>query len=69
MADVRTVVVTGATGTVGGRVPAQLATQIVRGQLAMAESPEPMSADVARIPGRPALPYARWARDHAADFR
>jgi hypothetical protein len=51
-----------------GGLPPEVATQIVRGQLAMADAPEPMSREVERVLGRPALSYRRWARDHAADF-
>ncbi|MEV2277659.1 NAD(P)H-binding protein [Nocardiopsis sp. NPDC049922] len=30
--------------------------------------PEPVTADVAEVLGRPALPYRRWVADHLADF-
>ena len=30
--------------------------------------PMPVETAVEDITGRPALTYARWARDHAADF-
>ncbi|MGW5876566.1 SDR family oxidoreductase [Nocardiopsis terrae] len=30
--------------------------------------PEPVSEDVSRVLGRPALTFRDWARDHAADF-
>lgn len=33
-----------------------------------ADVPEPVSADVSRVLGRPALTFRDWARDHVADF-
>lgn len=33
------------------------------------DAPEPASSDVEAVLGRPALSFAEWARDHAADFR
>ncbi|MEU0489723.1 NAD(P)H-binding protein [Nocardiopsis sp. NPDC006139] len=35
----------------------------------LAERPEEVSGDVERVLGRPALPFSRWARDRADDFR
>ncbi|MGI8881328.1 MAG: NmrA family NAD(P)-binding protein [Jatrophihabitans sp.] len=32
-------------------------------------TPEPSTNEVAEMLGRPALPFAAWAADHAADFR
>ncbi|MFI6578375.1 SDR family oxidoreductase [Nocardiopsis sp. NPDC050513] len=34
----------------------------------MTRVPEPVTADVAEVLGRPALPYRRWVADHLADF-
>lgn len=50
-------------------VPPELARDIVRAQMAMTDDPEPVTTDVPRLLGRPARTYARWARDHVADFR
>lgn len=44
------------------------ADAILRGWSESAETPEPVSADVVRILGRPALPFRQWARDHHGDF-
>jgi len=41
---------------------------IVAAHAAMATNPEPVTDVVGRLLGRPARPYARWARDHARDF-
>jgi uncharacterized protein YbjT (DUF2867 family) len=49
--------------------PADLARGIIDGHGAMVRNPEPMTDTVARLTGRPAKPFARWASDHAADFR
>ncbi|PVZ09113.1 hypothetical protein C8D89_107277 [Actinomycetospora cinnamomea] len=50
-------------------MPPDLARGIVRAQMAMIDDPEPVTTDVRRLLGRPARTYARWAWDHAADFR
>lgn len=34
----------------------------------LVDAPERVSPDVGRVLGRPALTFARWAADHAADF-
>lgn len=34
----------------------------------MVDHPEPVSPDVERVTGRPALSYAEWAREHASVF-
>ena len=36
---------------------------------AAADGGSPATDTVERVLGRPAVPFARWARDHAADFR
>jgi uncharacterized protein YbjT (DUF2867 family) len=41
---------------------------IIAAQSRMVAHPEPVTDTVAALLGRPALPYAQWARDHAADF-
>ena len=48
--------------------PAEVVASIIAGHAKMVEHPEPVTDTVARLTGRPALPFARWARDHAADF-
>ena len=45
-----------------------LARSILAAWSAMRTAPEPVTDEVRRITGRPALPFAQWARDHAADF-
>ena len=60
-----------------GDVPAQLfpdlppafVGSIVGGHAVMVDEPEPLTDTVARLLGRPALPFARWADDHVDDFR
>ncbi|HEV7652601.1 MAG TPA: NAD(P)H-binding protein [Actinophytocola sp.] len=59
----------GAATTLFGAMPPEMARQLVRGQLAMADQPEPVTTEVERLTGRPARPYAEWVRDHLADFR
>jgi uncharacterized protein YbjT (DUF2867 family) len=49
--------------------PASLAESIVAGQSRLVDHPEPVTDEVARMCGRPALSYASWARDHAAEFQ
>jgi uncharacterized protein YbjT (DUF2867 family) len=49
--------------------PASLAGSIVAGQSHFVDHPEPFTHEVARLTGRPALPYESWARDHAAEFQ
>lgn len=44
------------------------ADEILTRWAAMVDSPEPVSGDVARVLGRPALTFRQWARDHGADF-
>jgi len=34
----------------------------------MVAHPEPVTDTVARLTGRPAAPFAQWARDHRDDF-
>jgi uncharacterized protein YbjT (DUF2867 family) len=49
--------------------PDSLAESIVAGQSHFVDHPEPSTDEVARLTGRPALPYESWARDHAPEFR
>jgi uncharacterized protein YbjT (DUF2867 family) len=49
--------------------PPALASSIIAGQSHLVDHPEPFTDEVARLTGRPALPYESWARDHAAAFR
>ncbi|GAB3803060.1 hypothetical protein [Micromonospora zhanjiangensis] len=49
-------------------MPPEVAAGIVAGHAAMVERPEPVTDTVRRLLGRPALTYARWARDHARYF-
>ncbi|WP_324650748.1 SDR family oxidoreductase [Georgenia sp. H159] len=44
------------------------ADEILRAWASGVEVPEPVSPDVARILGRPALTFRHWARDHREDF-
>lgn len=50
-------------------VSADVAGGIVQAHGGFVKHPEPVTATVQRLCGRPALPFARWARDHANDFR
>ena len=49
--------------------PAPLAESIVAGQAWLVDHPEPATAEIARLTGRPARTYADWVADHAAAFR
>lgn len=49
------------------QAPPQL-RPIITAQSRMVAHPEPVTDTVATLLGRPALPYAQWARDHTADF-
>jgi uncharacterized protein YbjT (DUF2867 family) len=49
--------------------PEGMAEGIMAAHAEMAAHPEPMTTTVADLTGRPALTFARWAADHAADFR
>lgn len=51
------------------QMPAAAANDLVRGQLAIADTPEPATREIERLTGRPARAYAQWALDHVADFR
>jgi uncharacterized protein YbjT (DUF2867 family) len=48
--------------------PVDVAASIIASQAGMVAHPEPVTATVQRLLGRPALPFAQWARDHAGDF-
>lgn len=50
-------------------LPEHVAQSIMDTHAAMVAHPEPMTDEVERITGTPALPFARWARDHAGEFR
>ncbi|HEX3588864.1 MAG TPA: NAD(P)H-binding protein [Pseudonocardiaceae bacterium] len=52
-----------------GEFPDDVAQSIMDAHAAMVDHPEPVTDTVERITGEPALPFARWAADHAADFR
>ncbi|WP_169952545.1 SDR family oxidoreductase [Microbispora sp. H11081] len=49
-------------------LPVEMVASIITGQAAMVANPEPVTDTVARLTGRPALPFAQWARDHVGDF-
>ena len=49
--------------------PPEVAEGIVAAHAAWVEDPEPVTGEVGEILGRPALPFTRWARDHAGEFR
>ena len=42
---------------------------IIQVATAAADGGSPATATVERVLGRPAVPFAQWAYDHAADFR
>ena len=44
------------------------ADQILQFRVESVDVPEPVSADVPRVLGRPALSFRYWARDHRTDF-
>lgn len=52
-----------------GGLPRGMVDGIIEGHRAMVDTPEPVTGAVAELIGRPALPFAQWARDHAVDFR
>jgi uncharacterized protein YbjT (DUF2867 family) len=52
-----------------GDLPPAMASGIVAGQLAMADTPEPMTTEVRRLTGRSARTYAEWVADHREEFR
>ena len=58
----------GAAGELFPGAPDELVQAIVAGQRGLVDTPEPVSDDVEKVLGRTALTFARWARDHAADF-
>lgn len=49
-------------------VGADFADKILAFWAESADTPEPVSGDVARVLGRPALTFREWAHDHRADF-
>ncbi|MFG2071985.1 SDR family oxidoreductase [Nonomuraea maritima] len=49
-------------------LPGEVVAAIVAGHAAMVTHPEPVTDTVARLTGRPALPFTQWARDHIDDF-
>jgi hypothetical protein len=49
-------------------LPAEVANHIVTAQLVMADTPEPMTAEVSRLIGHPARTYAEWVADHREEF-
>jgi len=50
-------------------LPAAVDDAIVAAHAVMVVHPEPVTHTVARLTGRPASPFAPWARDHVDDFR
>jgi uncharacterized protein YbjT (DUF2867 family) len=50
-------------------LPPAVVASIVNGHARMIEHPEPLTHTVERLLGRPAIPFTRWAHDHALDFR
>jgi uncharacterized protein YbjT (DUF2867 family) len=49
-------------------LPAEVVASIVDGHAAFVDHPEPVTDVVEQLTGRPALSFARWAKDHVADF-
>lgn len=49
-------------------LPPDVADAVVAGHAKFVTNPEPVTHTVQRLLGRPALPFAQWARDHAGDF-
>ncbi len=49
-------------------MPRDVTAGIIAAHEAMAVRPEPVTDRVAELLGRPALTFARWARDHVEDF-
>jgi len=58
----------GSAGELFPGAPGALVQAIVAGQRALVDTPEPVSDDVEKVLGRPALTFARWAHDHATAF-
>ncbi|MFB4317590.1 NmrA family NAD(P)-binding protein [Actinomadura sp. 21ATH] len=52
-----------------GHIPPAVADSLLRMQAGSVDRPAEVSPEVERITGRPARTYARWAEDHAPDFR
>ncbi|MFB9238804.1 NAD(P)H-binding protein [Plantactinospora siamensis] len=57
-----------ATARLFPNLPAEVGAGIIAAHEAMVGRPEPVTDTVRRLLGRPALTFARWARDHAQDF-
>lgn len=49
-------------------MPAGAVSSMIEAHAAMVAHPEPVTDTVERLTGRPARPFAQWARDHVADF-
>ncbi len=49
-------------------LPADVVASIIAAHGAMVTHPEPVTDTFERLTGRPALPFAQWARDHVGDF-
>jgi len=49
-------------------MPADMVASIAEGHAAFVAHPEPLTDTVEQLTRHPALPFAQWARDHAADF-
>ncbi|MEC3979349.1 NAD(P)H-binding protein [Amycolatopsis sp. H20-H5] len=58
-----------AKSTLLGGFPPEIADEILDAWKEMATTPETVSTTVRDLLGRPATPFATWARDHADDFR
>ncbi|MFD0023934.1 NAD(P)H-binding protein [Streptomyces sp. NPDC058382] len=50
-------------------LPAPIADTVISYQAGQDGTPQPTHDDVRAVLGRPAIGFARWAADHAADFR
>jgi hypothetical protein len=52
------------------QLPEPMVERLIRAHGSVPPPPAELAVDaVPQIPGRPALTFAEWARDHAADFR
>ena len=49
-------------------MPDVVVASIIAAHGAMVAHPEPVTDMFERLTGRPALPFAQWARDHVGDF-
>jgi uncharacterized protein YbjT (DUF2867 family) len=49
-------------------LPPAVVASVIDAHAAMVRDPEPVTATVEQVTGRPATPFAQWARDHVEDF-